>query len=196
MTNFTVAPSPIRFGPFEVWPETKELRKNGTRLKLPTQAIEILLILVRSSGRVATREELKQTLWPEASFGDFDHGLNVAVNRLREALCDSADNPRFVETIPRRGYRFIGEIRREPAAVAIPPSSIVPLGNWRKWSIWLAVIGIAGLALVIAFVYRARPPLPQTPRVSRYSKLTNDPLPKVILNFPWTIQLLTNGSRI
>ena len=196
MTNFTVAPSPIRFGPFEVWPDTKELRKNGTRLKLPTQAIEILLILVRSPGRLATREELKQTLWPEASFGDFDHGLNVAVNRLREALRDSADNSRFVETIPRRGYRFIGEIRREPAAVAIPPSSIVPLGNWRKWSIWLAVIGIAGLALVIAFVYRARPPLPQTPRVSRYSKLTNDPLPKVILNFPWTIQLLTNGSRI
>src|SRR5215469_1700126 len=120
MTDRTEVPNPIRFGPFEVWSDTKKLRKNGTRLKLPTQAIEILLILLRNPGRVTTREELKQRLWPDVSCGDFDHGLNVAVNRLREALGDSSENPRFVETLPRRGYRFIGRItvNETDAAVA------------------------------------------------------------------------------
>src|SRR6516164_3212056 len=120
MTDRTEMPNPIRFGPFEVWSDTQTLRKNGTRLKLPTQAIEILLILLRNPGRVTTREELKQRLWPDVSCGDFDHGLNVAVNRLREALGDSSENPRFVETLPRRGYRFIGPItvNETDAAVA------------------------------------------------------------------------------
>jgi DNA-binding response OmpR family regulator len=85
MTDRTEMPNPIRFGPFEVWSDTQTLRKNGTRLKLPTQAVEILLILLRNPGRVTTREELKQRLWPDVSCGDFDHGLNVAVNRLRRA---------------------------------------------------------------------------------------------------------------
>ena len=91
MTDRTEVPNPIRFGPFEVWSDTQTLRKNGTRLKLPTQAVEILLILLRNPGRVTTREELKQRLWPDVSCGDFDHGLNVAVNRLREALGDSSE---------------------------------------------------------------------------------------------------------
>jgi hypothetical protein len=127
---------------------------------------------------------------------DFEQGLNNAMKRLRAALDDNAETPRFIETLPRRGYRFIGEIRGKPVAVAIPPSSTVPLTNWRKWSIWPAVIGMAGLALLLGAAYRPRSLSPQAPRVSRYSKLTNDALPKVLLNFPLLIQLFTDGPRI
>ena len=184
----------VRFGPFELFVESGELRKNGVRLKLSGQPIQVLSTLVASPGRVVTREELQHQLWPASSFGDFEKGLNAAVNRLRENLNDSAHDPKYIETIPGRGYRFIGEIRQEPIVVAIPPSSAVPQATWRKWSIWTAVIGIAGLALLIPG-YRSSP-LPRTPRVSRYSKLTNDPLPKVVLNFPSLIQLFTDGPRI
>jgi Tol biopolymer transport system component len=125
-----------------------------------------------------------------------DHNLNTAINKIREALCDSVDSPRFVQTIPRRGYRFIGEIRQEPVAVATPPSSALSLAKWRKLSVWIAAMGTIGLAVVVAAVYRSRSLLPRPPRVLRYAQLTNDALPKVILNFPWSIQLLTNGPRI
>ena len=101
--------APIRF-PFELSPESGELRKNGIRLKLTGQAIDVLILLLENPGRVVAREELQQKLWPGASFGDFDHGLNAAINRLREVLADSATEPKFVETVPRRGYRFIGQI--------------------------------------------------------------------------------------
>lgn len=101
---------PIRFGPFELFSDGGELRKNGTRLKLSGQAIQVLVKLLENPGQIVTREELQQELWPGASFGDFEHGLNAAVNRLREVLGDSATDPTFIETVPRRGYRFIGMI--------------------------------------------------------------------------------------
>jgi Tol biopolymer transport system component/DNA-binding winged helix-turn-helix (wHTH) protein len=186
----------VRFDPFEISADSGELRKTGARIKISGQAIQVLLILLENPGRVVSREELQQRLWPGASFGDFDHGLNAAVNRLREVLGDSSTEPKFIETVPRRGYRFIGQIRQDPVAVAIPPSGAVPTASWRKWSVGICVIGMAGLALLIPAAYRLRSPLPQTPRVSRYSKLTNDSLPKVVLNFPLSIQLFTNGPRI
>src|SRR5215831_15109660 len=105
----------VRFGPYEVCSDSCELRKHGSRLKLSGQAIQVLLTLLETPGRVVPREELQRRLWPGASFGDFDHGLNAAVNRLREVLGDSATVPKFIETIPRRGYRFIGEIEPENA---------------------------------------------------------------------------------
>jgi DNA-binding winged helix-turn-helix (wHTH) protein len=156
MRDRTATPARIRFGPFEVCPDSKELRKNGTRLKLSNQAIEILLILVGDPGRLATREQLKQTLWPDASFGDFNHGLNVAVNRLREALGDSAENPRFVETLPRKGYRFIAPVNglslSEPnnntqsaiQADNTPKTSV----RWSLLAYWASAVMVISLAIV------------------------------------------------
>src|SRR6266849_8787741 len=103
-------PTSVRFGPFDVSPDSEELRKNGVRVNLSGQAIQVLVILVEVPGRLVTREEIEQKLWPGASFGDFDHGLNAAVDRLREVLGDSATQPKFIQTVPRHGYRFIGQI--------------------------------------------------------------------------------------
>ena len=97
----------VRFGVFEVDLRAGEVRKAGRKINLHGQPIEILAMLLDHPGDVVTREELRQKLWPANTFVDFDHSLNKAINRLREALGDSADNPRFIETLPRRGYRFI-----------------------------------------------------------------------------------------
>jgi Tol biopolymer transport system component/DNA-binding winged helix-turn-helix (wHTH) protein len=99
-----------RFGPFELSTESGELRKHGQRLKLSGQAFDVLLMLASSAGTLVTREELQRKLWPGESFGDFEHGLNAAVNRLRETLGDSATDPTYIETVPRRGYRFIARV--------------------------------------------------------------------------------------
>ena len=100
----------VRFGVFEVDLRTAELRKQGVRIRLSGQSFQVLEALLLRPGELVTREELKQKLWPSDSFGDFEHGLNTAVNRVREALGDSSDNLRFVETLPRRGYRFIAPV--------------------------------------------------------------------------------------
>ena len=90
-----------------------ELRKHGVRIRLQTQPFQILGMLLERPGEVVTREELRQALCPGDTFVDFDHGLNNAINRLREALGDSAESPRFLETLPRRGYRFIAAVEGE-----------------------------------------------------------------------------------
>lgn len=100
-----------RFGVFEADLDARELRKQGRRLRLQDQPFAVLAILLERSGSVISREELRQKLWPADTFVDFDHSLNTAVNKIRETLGDSATNPRFVETIARRGYRFLGEIQ-------------------------------------------------------------------------------------
>src|SRR5277367_453646 len=100
----------IQFGPFEADLHTHELWKHGTRIKLVGQPFEVLAIFLARPGELVTREELRNRLWPGDTFVDFNHGLNAAVNRLREALCDSAEDPRYVETLPRRGYRFIAPV--------------------------------------------------------------------------------------
>jgi len=100
----------VRFGPYEADFNTQEIWKNETKLKLARQPFEILEMLVASAGELVAREELERRLWPEGHFVDATHGLNAAVNKLREALCDSADRPKYIETLPRRGYRFIGEV--------------------------------------------------------------------------------------
>src|SRR5688572_11188436 len=99
-----------RFGLFEVDSRTGELRKQGLRLRVRGRPIDILVLLLQTPGQVVTREDLRARLWPADTFVDFDHGLHSAVNRLRDALGDSADNPRFIETLPRKGYRFIAPV--------------------------------------------------------------------------------------
>ena len=104
-------PSPrlVRFETFEVDLRVGELRKAGVRLKLPGQPFQVLAILLEPPGEVVTREELQKRLWLD-TFVDVDHNLNTAINKIREVLGDSAESPRFVETLPRRGYRFIGKL--------------------------------------------------------------------------------------
>lgn len=99
----------VRFGPYKVDFITQEIWKNETKLKLARQPFEILAMLVANAGELVARENLERRLWPEGHFVDAAHGLNAAVNKLREALADSADRPKYIETLPRRGYRFIGE---------------------------------------------------------------------------------------
>ena len=118
----------VRFATFEVDLRTAELRKGGLKLKLGGQPFQVLSILLERPGEVMTREELQKRLWPTDTFVDFDHGVNTAINRMREALGDSADNPRFIETLPRRGYRFIAPIESIPPvpAVTVSASSATP----------------------------------------------------------------------
>jgi cholera toxin transcriptional activator len=109
----------FRFGIYELDASTGELRKDGkSRPRLQGQPLEVLLHLLDRQGEVVTREELRQRLWPADTFVDYDHSLNTAVNKLREAVNDSADNPRFIQTIPRRGYRFIASIEIVNGATA------------------------------------------------------------------------------
>src|SRR3984957_10218397 len=107
---------PLRFGVFELDLRTGELRKHGLRVRLQEQPFQVLAILLEHSGEVVTREELQKKLWPADTFVDFDHGLNKVINKIREALSDSAESPRFVETVARRGYRFLAEVKLADAA--------------------------------------------------------------------------------
>ena len=104
-----------RFGVFEVDLNAGELRKSGVKLRLQGQPFQVLALLLERAGDVVTREELQQKLWASDTFVDFDHSLNTAINKVREALGDSASSPRYVETLARRGYRFIAPVQNGPA---------------------------------------------------------------------------------
>lgn len=140
-TPTSAPPQVVRFGPFELDPQAGELRRNGRKVRLDGQPFTILVMLLERPGQVVTREEVKQKLWPADTFVDFEHSINVAVQRLREALQDSASAPRFIETLPRRGYRFIYPVGGDEAAqVAAPPR--------RRW-VWPALL-VATAVLVAA----------------------------------------------
>ena len=113
----------FRFGPFEAKPRAQELSKNGTPLRLRGQPFAILELLLNRAGEVVTREEIRQKLWPADTFVDFEHGLNTSIKKLRQALCDSATEPRYIETIPRLGYRFIA-----PVEATVEPKAKKPTG--------------------------------------------------------------------
>jgi TolB-like protein/DNA-binding winged helix-turn-helix (wHTH) protein/Flp pilus assembly protein TadD len=166
-----------RFGLFEVDGRLGELRKQGRVVKLRGRPFDILLLLLRRAGDLISREELRQQLWPADTFVDFDHGLNSAMNRLREALGDSAENPRFIETLPKRGYRFIAPIElierddarlrpRAPSDAARSleqeavggRSSVEPLPSPAVISrpsraVLAAAVGLLGAAIVVAAFY-------------------------------------------
>jgi len=109
-------PTILRFGDYEADLRSAELRRQGHRLKLQEKPFQVLAALLQHPGELVTREQLRQSLWPADTFVDFEHGLNTAVNKVREALRDSANNPRFIETLPRRGYRFIAAVSSNSSA--------------------------------------------------------------------------------
>ena len=127
----TQSPAVLRFGTFEVDVRTGEVRKQGVRIKLQEQPFHVLTVLLQRSGEVVTREELRSQIWPADTFVDFDNSLNTSINKLREALGDSAESPRFIETLPRRGYRLIAPVtcddRKESAVATAGWKIAVPL---------------------------------------------------------------------
>ena len=139
------SPQPrVSFGTFEVNPKAGELRKLGIRIKLHEKPLQVLLALLEHPGEVVTRKELQERLWPGDTFVEFENGLNNAVSRLREVLSDTAESPRFIETVPRRGYRFLAEVSQ--------PS---PSSRAASFRAWLIVLGIVlGLGLATGAVFR------------------------------------------
>jgi TolB-like protein/DNA-binding winged helix-turn-helix (wHTH) protein/Tfp pilus assembly protein PilF len=190
MSDVDVRDGSFKFGVYEVHPRTGELLKQGRRIRLRGRPFDILVLLLGRRGDVITREELRQRLWTADTFVDFDHGLNAAVNRLREALGDSAENPRFIETLPKRGYRFLAPITvvatesNTPSPTALEPapagaSRPAPSPSTRVFEvsrpsrIVLAVAAAVFLsALVVALYFRVAPR-----GASRPSKMTLAVLP-------------------
>src|SRR5579862_6613845 len=138
----------VRFGDFELSAESGELTKRGMRVRLSGQAFDTLVLLVAARGRIVSREEQQKALWSDSSFGDFEHGLNAAINRLRGTLGDSATDSKFIETVPRRGYRFIhpvvevSEEKPAPEAFDVAVDTAIPnvVGNgWQARFLWFAV---------------------------------------------------------
>jgi len=149
------SPRLVRFESFEVDLRAGELRKAGARLKLAGQPFQVLAILLERPGEVVSRDELQKRLWPD-TFVDVDHNLNTAINKIRDVLGDSAENPRFVETLPRRGYRFIGEVAR-PVEPLVPVVTVEPNRGSESRQAWLKIaagvlaILVVGLAAVVAY---------------------------------------------
>ena len=165
----------LRFGVYEVDPAAGELRKSGLKIRLQEQPFQILAALLERPGEIVSRDDLRRRLWPDDTFVDFGHSLNTAIGRLREALDDSADNPRFIETVPRRGYRFIAPVETlagtapspngqeasvSTAIPSAPPAASPPPALWR-----MVAAGVAFAAIVTAGVYllQLRPPKPPDP---------------------------------
>jgi TolB-like protein/DNA-binding winged helix-turn-helix (wHTH) protein/Tfp pilus assembly protein PilF len=157
MDPAVTTPRLVRFGVFELDRRSGELRKDGVRVRLQEQPLRVLDALLAEPGEPVTRDALRQRLWPDDTFVDFDNGLNRAINRLRVALGDAADNPRFIETLERRGYRFIAPVATPDAAVPGGPASVPETTSRRedvRRTAWLggAVVAVAVLvALSIAF---------------------------------------------
>ena len=132
-------PTVLRFGVFELDLEAGELRKAGARLRVQKQPFEILRVLVQRPGEIVTREELRAEIWSADTFVDFDNSLNTSINKLRDVLGDTSSSPRFIETVPRRGYRFIAPVGHSdvsrPVAVPSPPTPITaaPTGKPIRW---------------------------------------------------------------
>ncbi|HUU14830.1 MAG TPA: winged helix-turn-helix domain-containing protein [Terriglobia bacterium] len=186
---------PIRFGAFEVDLRSGELRKHGLKIKLQEQPFEILTMLLEHPGEVVTREELCKKLWSEGTFVDFDNSLNTGINKIREALGDSADNPRFVETLPRRGYRFIYPVNvgagLKPAPTVAPVSPPALWAAMRTSPLQWRIAALAAVALIasVAFIYWFTRPLP-APRATNAVRIAR------LHGGTWFFALLTDGVRI
>jgi TolB-like protein/DNA-binding winged helix-turn-helix (wHTH) protein/Tfp pilus assembly protein PilF len=177
--------SVIRFGTYEISFQSGEVRKSGLRIRVQQQPMKLLEILLEHPGEVVTREELRSRVWPNESFGDFDQALNISIGKLRSALGDSAENPRFIETLPKRGYRFIADVsvvgdnahKRGPESAASPPPATVSVTKVQnpglaisrtspKRRLWTRLLVIPASALVLSLVIlsvwlfrsRIRPP--------------------------------------
>ncbi len=172
MNASTSVPPTLRFGVFELDPRAGELRKQGMKIKLQGQPIEVLAILLERPGEIVSREELQKKLWPADTFVDFEQGLNNAMKRLRAALDDNAESPHFIETLPRRGYRFIGAVNSNGQALtadAGTPALRVKRG--RRSALSLLAASIAVVALALWWMSRIEPP---PPRITSTVQLTSD----------------------
>ena len=138
---------PLRFSSFELDPQSGELRKAGVLVGLQEQSLKVLVELLERPGDLVTREQLRQRLWPNGTFVDFEHGLNAVINRLRETLGDSAESPRFIQTVPRRGYRFIAPVEGGVAVTGSGARNRRSRPSNRASVSWMA-IGAAGIVLV------------------------------------------------
>src|SRR5207342_595747 len=154
MEGFRSSSDFVRFAGFELDPHAGELRKDdGTKIRLQEQPLQILRILLEQPGQIIAREELRQKIWPSDTFVDFDHGLNNAVKRLREALGDTAETPRYIETLPKRGYRFIGALRGtedRSGAVLAQPAATAPLNS--RSSVAKVVVSALALAILLSAI--------------------------------------------
>jgi DNA-binding winged helix-turn-helix (wHTH) protein len=133
--------SVVRFGTYEVSLQSGEVRKSGLRIRVQQQPMKLLEILLERPGEVVTREELRARVWADESFGDFDQAVNIAIAKLRSALGDSAENPRYIETLPKRGYRFIGYVSvviQRPAPKSRSLRLEICLGHKRGWRGWMS----------------------------------------------------------
>ena len=201
----------FRFGPFELSEREGELRKNGVRLKLQEQPFRVLVELVANAGKVVSREELQQKLWPADTFVDFDVGLNTAIRKLRQALNDDTDNPHYIETLAKRGYRFVAsvtdiatksaeqQLQTLPDGIQVSDelsvSSLESAGpvnalarSTRRWA-WITA-GVVVVAIGAALVSLLNRP-PAVPVVEAVTQLTDDGEPK-----PFFTQTVTDGLRI
>jgi Tol biopolymer transport system component/DNA-binding winged helix-turn-helix (wHTH) protein len=156
-------PQRIAFNNFEIDLRSGEVRKSGSRIRLQAQPFQLLVLLLANAGEVVTREEIYRELWPANTFVDFEHSLSAAVNKIRDALGDSADDPKYIETLPKRGYRFVGTIRPEPPVVMAAPDAqkrveLVPVTGTKVAGIriWLFV-PLAGAVVLAIAVFFFRP---------------------------------------
>src|ERR1700687_4000005 len=171
--------SSICFGPFELDAAAGELRKAGILLRLQPQPFRLLLLLATHAGTVVTREEIQKCLWRESTFVDFEHGINFCINQIRGALADSADQPRYIETLQRRGYRFLATVECSPQSLR-PTQRVVAAGSppWR----FALIAGLPAILLAAGYFawHRVRPPaFPPTTRamlaVLPFQNLTGHP---------------------
>jgi DNA-binding winged helix-turn-helix (wHTH) protein len=205
-------PRLVRFGAFEADVRTGEFRKDGVKLKFSGQPFQVLAILLERPGDVMTREELQKRLWPD-TFVDVERNLNTAINKIREVLGDSAESPHFIETLPRRGYRFIGKLEAPPDATPVDSNGVVNPGQvgletappllpqvdplpksetskdgrrkgFRRWLLPGAAVLAGVVASLVWYLLRPLPP----PRISEYVRLTRDGLPKMLAG--------TDGNRL
>ena len=176
-------PTVISFGQFEADLQSQELKKQGLRLRLSPQSFQILQVLLERPGELVTREELRQTLWPSDTFVDFEHGLNAAVNRLRECLGDDAEKPRYIETLPRRGYRLIAAVNGSRAAVErsepVPPAGAQPahtdspeVVGTVKQNKWVTVAAVFAVLILFGAVGFGVYSLVHRPKPTPFQKFT------------------------
>ena len=193
----------FRFGVFEVDAATGELRKRGLRIRLQEQPAQFLLLLLDRAGEVVSREEIRCNLWPPDTFVDFDQGLGAALRKLRQALGDDAETPRYIETIPKRGFRFLAPVERisampEGAAAVLPIRAIEPPATEvdreppqtrRHYSAWWAVVAVpCVLSFVLGWLLHIGRAAPVGLHVTAYTQITHDGVPKTLIG--------TDGSRL
>ena len=195
------------FGPFELNIQTAELYKKGHKLQLSGRSAQLLVILAQQAGHLVSREQLRLTLWPQDTYVDFDHGLNNCISRIRQVLGDSVELPRYIDTLPKQGYRFIGEVRVSEPTLTFPRDNLaeppVPLSvdsetslpnppekkpSKRSW-LWAVsvVAAVVAFAAMVSLLLRSSP---TPPVVDGVLQITDDGNPKSITG------LVSDGSRV